>query len=92
MNLPTKHRVVIAGTSYVILSDESEMLVDQAVTLIDQKLKEVKTSTPQLDHEKTLSLVALQLAVEIYKKTEMYGALNAQVTALTERIEQTLIG
>lgn len=90
MTNPTKYRLEVAGVSYSLISDEPEIIVYQAHTLLEKKLQDIKLLAPHLDSLKMLSLAALQLALSLQKAGIEQQRAQDMICAITERIETLL--
>ncbi|HLQ72525.1 MAG TPA: cell division protein ZapA [Bacillota bacterium] len=78
-NDKTKITVEIHHQQYTIIGNEEANHVQLVASLVDQKMKEMKNSNPQLDTSKLAVLTAVNTMNDYLKLKQDYAALLGSV-------------
>jgi cell division protein ZapA (FtsZ GTPase activity inhibitor) len=81
----TKHRVVIAGCAYHLVSNQPDVVIQAAADRVDAMIHEVMTQTGCYDMAKVAVLVALRLAQQ--QDADQHKLLSL----ITDHIDQVVV-
>ena len=80
-----KYKVTVFNESYSLVSDETELHVKKAASMVDAIIKEVVAHSPSIDVKKAAVLAALKLASALVtqdSRTEQLADSVEKATAL----------
>jgi cell division protein ZapA (FtsZ GTPase activity inhibitor) len=90
MNDKKTYKVQIFDEHYVLLSNEPETLVLQAVDLVDQTMREISVNGVSVDPKKIAVLSALRIAGQLLAQKSLYQQDNEKAHSIKNYIDHAL--
>lgn len=88
-----KYRAHIFGDTYAIISDEKEVLILEAVKIVDGIMREIADASQAVDPKKIAVLTALKIAtraLNVEAVMEQEKRLSSRIMNVLDREEATL--
>ncbi len=76
--------VKILGQSYSVRTDEDEAYIKQLARYVDEKLKEIYSAAPNVNHVKAAIMTSLGIADELFKIKMSQEELDKMIEEKTE--------
>jgi cell division protein ZapA (FtsZ GTPase activity inhibitor) len=90
MNDKKSYKVQIFDEHYVLLSNEPEALVLEAVELVDGLMREISTNGMSLDPKRVAVLSALRIAGQLLEQKTIYHQKNDRVSIIKNYVDHAL--
>lgn len=81
-------KISIMGKQYTIATDEDNDDIIQAAQLVDQLMKNKMAQLSSLSQDKVAVVVALQLAADLQKKTQLLDSWQQKAEDLTSLLKE----
>jgi cell division protein ZapA (FtsZ GTPase activity inhibitor) len=90
MNEKKTVTVSILGRSYSLVTDEKGAIIEDAAKMVDSLMKRViDPSTSPSEVPKKVTFVALQLAVDLLKKSAEYDVIGDKISTLNTLLHES---